>query len=45
MEYEPLSNPELYINRQLSLLEFNRRLLAQVIAQVIQPLPETLEWF
>ena len=29
MEYDPLSNPELYINRELSLLEFNRRVLAQ----------------
>ena len=29
METDPLNNPELYINRELSLLEFNRRVLAQ----------------
>ena len=29
MDAVNLSNPELYINRELSLLEFNRRVLAQ----------------
>jgi polyphosphate kinase len=29
MDSESFSNPELYINRELSLLEFNRRVLAQ----------------
>lgn len=43
MESNALKNPDLYINRQLSLLEFNRRVLAQA-ADDANPLLERLKF-
>ncbi len=43
MDRELLSNPELYINRELSLLEFNRRVLAQAKDEDV-PLLERLRF-
>ena len=43
MESNELKNPDLYINRQLSLLEFNRRVLAQA-ADDANPLLERLKF-
>ncbi len=43
MEDDPLNNPELYINRELSLLEFNRRVLAQAQDEDV-PLLERLKF-
>ena len=43
MEDDTLNNPELYINRELSLLEFNRRVLAQAQDEDI-PLLERLKF-
>ncbi|MDH3644690.1 MAG: polyphosphate kinase 1, partial [Gammaproteobacteria bacterium] len=43
MDSEELTNPELYINRELSLLEFHRRVLAQATDEGI-PLLERLRF-
>ena len=43
MDNEALSNPELYINRELSLLEFHRRVLAQAEDEAL-PLLERLRF-
>ena len=43
MEADDLSQPALYLNRQLSLLEFNRRVLAQA-ADATNPLLERLKF-
>lgn len=43
MESTELKNPDLYVNRQLSLLEFNRRVLAQA-ADDANPLLERLKF-
>ena len=43
MDNEVLNNPELYINRELSLLEFHRRVLAQTKDETV-PLLERLRF-
>ena len=43
MEIVDLKNPELYINRELSLLEFNNRVLAQAVDETL-PLLERLNY-
>ena len=43
MDSEALSNPELYINRELSFLEFHRRVLAQAKSEAL-PLLERLRF-
>lgn len=43
MDDDPLNNPELYINRELSLLEFNWRVLAQAKEETV-PLLERLRF-
>ena len=43
MDNEALSNPELYINRELSFLEFHRRVLAQAKSETL-PLLERLRF-
>ncbi|PWG61632.1 polyphosphate kinase 1 [Sediminicurvatus halobius] len=43
MDMPDLKNPDLYINRQLSLLEFNRRVLAQAM-EPANPLLERLKF-
>ena len=43
MDTQSLSNPEFYINRELSLLEFNRRVIAQAEDESM-PLLERLKF-
>ncbi|MCY3750740.1 MAG: hypothetical protein OXG54_04990, partial [Gammaproteobacteria bacterium] len=43
MDTQNLSNPEFYINRELSLLEFNRRVIAQAEDESM-PLLERLKF-
>ena len=43
MDNDGLSNPELYINRELSMLEFHRRVLAQAKDETV-PLLERLRF-